>query len=176
MRIKTLALFFCAACIAGCSSSESSSSEEEMSQVAHNIIVYEAKHGKHAWVLDAEKAVFNEDKGLVILTKPNVLFKEEDKTSSKIHGDKGTMLMDKKIILLEGSVHGENMTEKTTIKTEALVYDLGQKEIWTDKRVTLNRAGSVVTGAAFKAKADLSEIEIFKQKTQLPHDLKDLGL
>ena len=54
-----------------------------------------------------------------------------------------------------------------------MYYDTKTRKVWTDEPVTLKRGGVTVKGQALEANADFSEIQLYRQKTQLPKELRD---
>ena len=107
------------------------------------------------------------------MTDPKLINKTDGKEDSSIKADKGSYEFEKNLITLSGNVTGVSLSEGATIRTSKMYYDTKSRNVWTDKPVTLKRGGVTVKGQALQANADFSEIQLYKQVTQLPKELRD---
>ncbi|MGB2579087.1 LPS export ABC transporter protein LptC [Elusimicrobium simillimum] len=143
-------------------------------QIVQNAVMYEAKGGRHSWILNADTVKFYEDREAADLVKPNLTFKDKDDAVSTIKGDTGQISMKEQSIVLRGNVQGKSVTENATLRTSVLYYNIETKKIWTDRTVHIKRNGVTVKAAGMKANGDFSEIELENQTTVIPENEKDI--
>ncbi|WP_424244935.1 LPS export ABC transporter protein LptC [Elusimicrobium posterum] len=148
-------------------------SDEPGVQTVEDVVIYEALKGQHTWILEAKEAKFYENENNATITMPKLSFNEGEKSLSTIKGDKGSMDIEKKTIVLENNVQGNSTSQNAQLRTSLLNYNMETKKIWTDKNVTIVRNGVTVHGRGLKANGDLSEIEILRQTTTLPENEDD---
>ncbi|MDR1124234.1 MAG: LPS export ABC transporter periplasmic protein LptC [Elusimicrobiota bacterium] len=162
-------------CLAACGGAGPAAEGAPPAQHAQDVIISESQMGEGKWLLTATDADFYQaDEGsYVAMRKPHIIFKTGGEAGSSITARKGRYDFDKNLIMLNDAVHGANAREGAELDTEILFYDTQTRLIWTDAPVALKRGGVVVKGSGLKANQDLSEIEIFKQKTALPQNIKD---
>lgn len=140
-------------------------------QRAEDVIISESEMGTGNWLLTTKKADFYDDDQYVKLTDAKLIFKKDGQEDTVIRADEGRYDISKHLIGLMGNVTGLSIKEGSKIKTEIIYYDTETKKIWTNVPVTVTRGGVTVKGEGVRANSDFSEIELFKQKTQLPKDL-----
>lgn len=163
-----------AAAVAGCGQKGKDNSNEGPTQRAEDVIISESEMGQSKWLLTTKTADYYDEEQKVVMTDPKLINKTDGKEDSSIKADKGSYEFEKNLITLSGNVTGVSLSEGTTIRTSKMYYDTKSRNVWTDKPVTLKRGGVTVKGQALQANADFSEIQLYKQVTQLPKELRDL--
>jgi Uncharacterized protein conserved in bacteria len=170
LYLLPLTVFLCA-----CGGSkDSQTAHSGPSQQAYGVMISQVQSGQNQWILSTKKASFYDDSKTADLLKPYLTFNTKGQENSSVKADEGTYDMEGNLITMKGNVIGASDKEDATIKTQKAYYDIVRKVIWTDSDVTVKRGGITVKGKGIKANSDLSEIEIIKQKTQLPKELKEL--
>ncbi len=162
-----------AAGMAGCGQKGKDNAKNGPTQRAEDVIISESEMGQSKWLLTTKAADYYDEEQKVVMTEPKLINKTEGKEDSSIKADKGYYEFEKNLITLSGGVTGVSLSEGATIKTSKMYYDTKTRKVWTDKPVTLKRGGVTVKGAALQANADFSEIQLYKQVTQLPKELRD---
>jgi LPS export ABC transporter protein LptC len=144
-------------------------------QHAEDVIISESQMGEGKWLLTAADADFYQaaEGSYVTMRGPHIVFNTGGEAGSSLTAREGRYDFDKNLIALSGAVRGANAREGVELETETLFYDTQTRLIWTDAPVKVKRGGVVVKGGGLKTNQDLSEIEIFKQKTALPQNIKD---
>ncbi len=177
MKLSRLKLFFtislAAACLAACGEKNSAQPPSGPLQRGEDVIISESEMGESKWLLTTKSADYYDEEQKVVLTAPKLVNKTGGKEDSSIKADKGSYEFNKGLITLSGGVTGVSLSEGATIKTSKMYYDTKTRKVWTDEPVTLKRGGVTVKGQALEANADFSEIQLYRQKTQLPKELRD---
>lgn len=170
--IPLLLILNLAACSAG---SDGSETKAVPAQHATGVILSESEMGLGNWLLQAREANFySEPHSFITMVRPHLIFKIEGREESSIKSREGRYDIDKNLITMTGRVVGVSLKENAKIETEKVFYDTQTKQIWVNAPVVITRAGVRVEGKGLRATPDLSEIEIFKQKTTLPQNIQDL--
>lgn len=164
----SLTVLFCA-----CSEKTVTESKSGPTQRGENVIISESEKGQSKWLLTTKTADYYDEEQKVVLASPKLINKNEGKDDSSIKSDEGIYDFNNNIITMSGDVKGVSLSEGAIIKTEKIYYNSKTREVWTDQPVTLTRGGLTVKGAALQANGDFSEIQLYKQKTQLPKELRD---
>lgn len=173
--IKYYAILLSLVALCACGGEKNSAVQDEgPSQQAYGVIISESQMGQSDWLLTTKRARFFDEEKLVDLDSPVLLFNKNGKEDSNVSAKEGRYDMQESLITMIGDVKGVSEKEDVTVKTEKIYYDINRKVIWTDNDVKVTRGGITVNGKGIKANADLSEIEIIKQQTQLPTELKEL--
>ncbi|MDD6173611.1 MAG: LPS export ABC transporter periplasmic protein LptC [Elusimicrobia bacterium] len=168
-----LAVSSAAVCLAACGEKNSAQPPSGPLQRGEDVIISESEMGENKWLLTTKSADYYDEEQKVVLTSPKLINKTGGKEDSSIKADKGFYEFNKGLITLSGKVTGVSLTEGATIKASKMYYDTKTRKVWTDEPVTLKRGGVTVKGAALEANADFSEIQLYRQKTQLPKELRD---
>jgi LPS export ABC transporter protein LptC len=173
--MKLISSFALLLCLAACGGAGPAAEGAPPAQHAEDVIISESQMGEGKWLLTAKDADFHQaDKGsYVAMRGPHIIFKTGGEAESSLTAREGHYDFDKNLIMLSGAVRGANAREGAELETEILFYDTQTLLIWTDAPVSLKRGGVAIKGGGLKASRDLSEIEIFKQKTSLPQNIKD---
>lgn len=153
---------------AGCMDTSGGNDAGTLTQEIRGLTMYEFRSGKTEWSVTAKRAVLSDANATAQLFSPEVQISKKNKLTARIKADKGIVDIENKTVTLLEDVDGVSETEKVTIKTERLDFDVNRDLIWTDQPITLTQSGVKVKGRGFSAKPDLSEIEIRKQETSLP--------
>ena len=153
-----------------CQKNTSSESSALPSQRAEGVIMRETASGESTWQLKARSADFYDNQD-VLMDNPKITF-NQSKGDAVLTAKKGTFKDG--IITFMGSVVVTVKEEDLKLTTSKLYYNTSTKIAWTDVPFVLKRSGVTVKGKALKADKGFSNIEIFKQVTDLPPDLKGL--
>ncbi len=140
------------------------------SQRAEGFVLRETVNGQTSWQLKANAADFYDNQE-VIMENPKIIF-NQGKKESTLTSKKGTYK--ENIITFLGSVVVKSEEENLKLTTEKLFYNTSTKVAWTDVPFVLKRNGITVRGKALKADQGFSNIEIYKQVTDLPSNLEGL--
>ena len=139
-------------------------------QRAEGVIMRETAAGESTWQLKATSADFYDNQD-VLMDNPKITF-NQDKGDAVLTAKKGSFKDG--LITFTGSVVVIVKEEDLKLTTSKLYYNTNTKTAWTDVPFILKRSGVTVKGKALKADKGFSNIEIFKQVTDLPPDLKGL--
>ena len=164
-----------AAGLAACGQKDKQTEGGGPSQRAEEVIISESEMGQSKWVLTTKSADYYDEEQKVVMTSPKLINKTDGKEESSIKADKGVYEFEKNLITMAGNVKGVSLSEGATIKTSKIFYNTKSRNVWTDEPVTLKRGGVTVKGEALQANADFSEIQLYKQATQLPKELRDFN-
>jgi len=139
-------------------------------QRAEGVIMRETAAGESTWQLKATSADFYDNQD-VFMDNPKITF-NQSKGDALLTAKKGSFKDG--IITFYDSVVVTVKEEDLKLTTSKLYYNTNTKVAWTDVPFILKRSGVTVKGKALKADKGFSNIEIFKQVTDLPSDLKGL--
>lgn len=161
MRFPPLVLVLA---LAGCNTAGQIQSSEPR-QVLEDFSMSRSHRSQPAWTLKAKLAILKEEVQQVSLGRPRMEFYSKGQVSSKVESLKGIAHLTTHDILLSKSVVLTSIDEKTTLKTEKLIYSEKRKKFFTQEAVTVSRPGTVVRGRGIEADPQLSEIRIFNQES-----------
>ncbi len=156
--------------LSACQKSTSNGEAKVPAQRAEGVIMRETAGGESTWQLKATGADFYDNQD-VMMDNPQITFKQS-KGDAVLTAKKGTFK--EGIITFTGSVVVTVKVEDLKLTTSKLYYNTNTKVSWTDVPFVLKRSGVTVKGKALKADRGFSNIEIYKQVTDLPPDLKGL--
>ena len=156
--------------LSACQKNTSSDSTTIPAQRAEGVVMRETAAGESTWQLKATSADFYDNQD-VLMENPKITF-NQSKGDAVLTSKKGTFKDG--IITFIGSVVVTVQEEDLKLTTSKLYYNTSTKVAWTDVPFVLKRSGVTVKGKAFKTDKGFSNIEIFKQITDLPPNLKDL--
>ena len=159
--------------LAACGSKDKNDQGGTHAQRGEDVLISESEMGQSKWLLSTKTADYYDDEQKVELSFPKLINKTNGKDDASIRADKGSYDLTTGLITLTGKVKGVSLEQATTIKTSQVYYNTQTHKVWTDKPVTLTRGGVTVKGAAMQANSDFSEIQLYKQITQLPKELRD---
>ena len=153
-----------------CQKTAANTDETLPAQRAEGVIMRETSGGATSWQLKAKTADFYDNQD-VAMENPQIFFDKDQKSEASLTAKKGNLKGD--IITFIGSVTVRSKAENLRLSTEKLFYNTTTKIAWTDVPFVLKRNGITVKGKALKASDGFSNIEIFKQVTDLTSDLKE---
>ncbi len=140
-------------------------------QRAEGFVLRETVGGQTSWQLKANAADFYDNQE-VVMENPKIIFNQDAKKEATLTSKEGTYK--ENIITFLGSVIVKSQEENLKLTTEKLFYNTSTKVAWTDVPFVLKRNGITVRGKALKADQGFSNIEIYKQVTDLPSNLEEL--
>ena len=153
-----------------CQKNTSGTDNAVPSQRAEGVIMRETASGESTWQLKATSADFYDNQD-VLMDNPKITF-NQTKGDAVLIAKKGAFKDG--IITFMDNVVVTVKEEDLKLTTSKLYYNTNTKIAWTDVPFVLKRSGVTVKGKAFKTDKGFSNIEIFKQVTDLPPDLKGL--
>ena len=168
---RLLIIFPLVLLFSACSKSTSGEDLQKPVQRAEGVVMRETSSGETAWQLKATAADFYDNQE-VTMENPKIIFNQDDKGEAVLISKKGTFKDG--LITFTGAVVVTVKEEDLKLTTEKLFYNTDTKVAWTDVPFVLKRSGVTVRGKALKAEQGFSNIEIYKQVTDLPPDLKGL--
>lgn len=154
-----------------CGKEEASDGGNTPAQRAEGVVMRETSSGEAVWQLKATSADFYDNQE-VIMENPVIIFNQGQKGEAVLKSRHGSFK--EEIITFWGTVVVTVKEEKLKLITEKLFYNTSTKIAWTDVPFVLKRNGITVKGKALKTSNGFSDIEIFKQTTDLPKDLQGL--
>lgn len=159
--------------LTACGSKGKNAQDAEHFQRGEDVLISESQMGESKWLLSTKTADYYDEQQKVEMIFPKLINKTDGKDDASIRADKGTYDFNTGLITLTGKVKGVSLEQGATIKTSQIYYNTQTHKVWTDKPVVLTRGGVSVKGAALQANSDFSEIQLYKQITQLPKELRD---
>ncbi len=156
--------------LSACQKNTSGDGADIPAQRAEGVIMRETAAGESSWQLKATSADFYDNQD-VLMDNPKITFNQKE-GDAVLTADKGTFKDG--IITFTKSVVVISKEEDLELTTSKLYYNTQTKVAWTDVPFVLKRGGITIKGKALKADKGFSNIEIFKQVTDLPPDLKGL--
>ena len=157
--------------VSACSKNDASTDGKTPAQHAEGVVMQETVSGAPSWKLKATSANFYDNKD-VTMENPVITFNKDQKNEAILASKHGSFKGE--IITFWGSVMLRVKDENLLLTTEKLFYNTETKIAWTNVPFTLKRNGITIKGKALKASDGFSNIEIFKQVTDLPADLQGL--
>ncbi len=167
-----LLLLSCLLC--ACGGEKNFSPEDGDIQRAEGVTIFESKDSQKKWVLRADEVDF-QDLNNAVLTNPRLLLRENGEDSAEVLGKRGTFDYTKKQVTIEGNALVRSFIEKTDLTTERFFYDIDKDRVWSDTKTIVTRANTKVTArGGIETDSKLQVIELKKQTTHLPQDIKEL--
>ena len=174
MKKKGLLLATCLFLVACGGSSEFSPTEDAGMQLAKEVAIFESKDSQKKWILKANAVDFSNLQSAT-LKNPSLILKENGQDSASVSGQTGTFDYPAKLVTIEGDAKIESFTERRVITAERFFYDVDKNRIWSDVKTVITRDGAKVTArGGAETDSKLSKIELKKQTTRLPDQVKDL--
>ncbi len=167
---KFLPLIILLVLLSACKKNSANTEDVLPAQKAESVIMRETSGGVTTWQLKAKTADFYDNQD-VSMENPQIFFDKDQKTEASLTAKKGTLKGD--IITFTDSVTVRSKSENLKLTTQKLFYNTTTKIAWTSVPFVLKRNGITVKGKAMKASDNFSNIEIFKQVTDLPASLKE---
>lgn len=110
----------------------------------------DAKKGSYRWSLDAERAESLPDSGKTSLWKVSIGVEEPNRRWT-VTSDEGELVKDTRDVELRGNVVLVS-SEGLRVETTVLWWNNAEGRAWTDKPVTIFKAGGVVKGTGLEAR------------------------
>lgn len=160
--------------ISACGGEKDFSPDDGDMQRAEAVTIFESKDSQKKWILQADEVDF-QDLNNAVLTNPRLLLRENGQDSAEVSGKRGTFDYIKKLVSIEGNAHVRSFTEKTDLATDRFFYDIEKDRVWSDKKTIVTRGNTKVTArGGIETDSKLLTIELKKQTTQLPQNMKEL--
>lgn len=150
--------------LSGCHRKGAPAAEQPL-QKLEGVQMSQSTLGKPAWKLTAESATLENGDAVAVFHRPEVAFYEDRKEVSTVSAATGVIQTDTHDVTLSTDVVVHGLEDKSTLKTEELVYSSKKKKFLTDKDVFVQRPGGSLRGRGLEASPDLSDIRIFNQRT-----------
>lgn len=163
--MKRSALIIAVLFLASCKSSEVQAPPLGQRQILESFSLSESSRGRPAWSLEARLAFLNAGSRKLSLEEPRLSFFKDGSLFSSAQSKTGAADIENRELFLSNSVVVKSIKDKTTLKTEGLVYSDKIKKFSTDLPVVLSRPDAVVRGSGLMANADLSELRIYHQES-----------
>lgn len=172
--MKRIFLFLLVFVMVGCSAEKTASIEEEQEQVARKVSIFASKDNQKEWTLYAEAVDFA-DMQTATLQKPFLLLKQDGKDSASVTGNTGIFDYTNRLVTIEGNAVVTSYTEKLTLKTARIFYDIDTGRIWSDTKTVIKRGTATTTAkGGIETDAKLTKISLKKQTTKLPASEREL--
>lgn len=143
-------------------------------QVANQVSIFESQDNQKKWLLTADSVDFS-DLQSATLKKPKLLLKEDGQDSARVSGDTGKFDYTRKMVSIDGNAVIKSLTEDVVLSTEHIFYDVNKHRIWSDDKTTVQRGSAkIVARGGVETDPKLTKIELKKQATRLPKDIREL--
>ena len=161
--------------LGACGGQKDFSPEEESGlQLANEVAIFESKDSQKQWILTAEAVDFA-DLQNAALKNPKLLLKKDGKDSAQVTGDLGTFDYAQKLVSIEGHARIEALTHDAVLTTDRFFYDIDKDRVWSDnKTVVIRNHAKVTARGGVETDSKLTKIELKKQSTRLPADVREL--
>ena len=168
-------LFFSLVALYACGGQKDFSPEEESGlQLANEVAIFESKDSQKQWILTAEAVNFA-DLQNATLKNPKLLLKKNGEDSGRVTGDSGSFDYTQKLVSIEGHAKIEALQENAVLTTDRFFYDIDKDRVWSDDKTVIVRNHAKVTArGGIETDSKLTKIELKKQSTRLPADIKEL--
>lgn len=160
--------------LGACGNEKKFSPDDGDMQRAEQVTIFESKDSQKKWILRADEVDFA-DLNNAVLFNPRLLLRENGQDSAEVTGDKGTFDYVKKLVSIEGNARVHSFKEQTDLTTDRFFYDVNKDRVWSDKKTVVVRGNTKVTAqGGIETDSKLNVIELKKQTTQLPQNVKQL--
>lgn len=172
---KYLFLLFAVFLLAACGGQKDFSPEDESDlQLANQVSIFESKDSQKQWILTAEAVNFA-DLQNATLKNPKLLLKKDGQDTGQITGDSGSFDYTEKLVSIQGHARIEALQEHAVLTTDRFFYDIDKDRVWSDDKTVIVRNQAKVTArGGVETDSKLSKIELKKQTTRLPKQVKEL--
>lgn len=148
--------------------------DEDGLQLANQVAIFESKDSQKQWILTAEAVDFA-DLQNATLKNPKLLLKKDGKDSAQVTGDLGSFDYAQKLVSIEGHAKINSLTHDAVLTTDRFFYDIDKDRIWSDDKTVIVRNHAKVTArGGVETNSKLSKIELKKQATRLPSNVREL--
>jgi len=144
-------------------------SETLPSQIVTDFQLYESTSGKKLYRLYAEKAYVYDEPQKITVTKPYIVFYNEDgSVSSTLNALRGQVNNKTSDLLAQDSVLVQT-SDSTILKTDSLVWNNQSQIILTDAWVNIQTKQGLIEGQGLISDAAMKKIEIKSSVTGKTH-------
>ncbi len=140
---------------------------EDRSQIIEGLSLSQSVGGVPAWTLRSRLARLHEDEKNASLEAPTMEFYRDGKAVSRVTAFSGEVATDTHDVRLSSSVVLDSFDDRSVLKTEQLLYSSKRARFHTESSVLVRRPGAVIRGEGMEAAPDLSEIRIFRQRSEI---------
>lgn len=126
-----------------------------------------SSRGRPAWSVEARFAFLDEGSQRVFLKEPRLSFFKDGRLFSQAKSKTGAADLSSREVFLSSSVVVDSIEANAKLETESLVYFDKIKKFKTENLVALSRPGAVMRGRGLEANADLSELRIYNQESEV---------
>ena len=174
MKKNFLWLFLILALGACGSDKKFSPNEDPGMQQANTVSIFESKGSQKRWILNSHDVDFS-DMQNASLDEPELLLKEDGQNAAKVTAERGLFNYPNKLVTLKGKVKAVSFTQKLTLETHYMYYDVDKDRVWTDAKTVVTRGGVRTTAKnGVETNAKLTQIEFKNQTTRLPQTVEEI--
>lgn len=175
MRKHLIPFLFLTTILYACGGQKEFLPEEDSGlQLASEVVIFESKDSQKQWILTAESVNF-EDLQNATLKNPKLLLKKNGQDSAQVTGDSGSFDYTQKLVSINGHAKINALQENAVLTTDRFFYDIDKDRIWSnDKTVIIRNHAKVTARGGVETDSKLSKIELKKQTTHLPSDIREL--
>lgn len=161
--------------LAACGGADSFTPNDDAGmQVANQVSIFESQDNQKKWLLTADSVDFS-DLQSATLKNPRLLLKEDGQDSAHVSGNTGKFDYTRKLVSIDGNAVIKSLTEDVILSTEHIFYDVNRHRIWSNDKTTVVRGSAkVVARGGVETDPKLTKIELKKQATRLPQDMREL--
>ncbi len=173
---KTLLLWPFVFALCACGGQKDFAPEEEGDlQLANQVTIFESKDSQKQWLLTAQAVNFA-DLQNATLKNPVLLLKKDGQENLQVTGDSGWFDYANKLVAIEGHARIEALEENAVLTTDRFSYDIDKDRLWSDTKTVIvrGRNSKVTARGGIETNSKFSKVELKKQTTQLPTDLREL--
>lgn len=172
---RYVALLALLVCVGACTKKEEFSPQDNAGmQMASRVSIFESKNNQKQWILTAEAVDFADLKSAT-LKNPVLLLKQNGQDSARVTGDTGIFDYETKRITIQGNAKINSLTEQTRITTDRFFYDVNKDRAWSDVKTVITRGGAkAIARGGIETDAKLTKIELKKQTTRIPQEVREL--
>lgn len=165
------ASLLCAAALslAGCESAVPAGEPAPM-QTLEDFSLRQTAHGKLSYLLKARLAVLRENDQEAALSDPRMELYQGGKVTVRVRGRSGHADLQTFNVHLASSVVLDLIEERSTMRTEELLYDEKRGVFHTQAPVILERPGATLRGRGFEADHRGTSARIFNQESVISTD------
>ena len=140
---------------------------EDRQQTIEGLSLSQSVAGEPAWTLRSRLARLHEDEKTASLDAPTMEFYRDGKAVSRVTALSGEVATDTHDVRLSSSVVLDSFDDHSILRTDRLLYSSQRARFHTESAVRIDRPGAVIRGEGMEATPDLSEIRIFRQRSEI---------
>jgi LPS export ABC transporter protein LptC len=166
-----LCLFAALVCAVSCGS-RLQSPVESRTQTIESLTLSQSENGQPAWSLRSHQASLHEDEKIATLDRPTMEFYRDARVISQVTAVTGEVQTETHDVKLSSSVVLDSMDDHSRLTTDTLMYSSKRSKFYTHSPVMVRRPDGIIRGEGMEASPDLSEIHIFRQRSELKNKLQ----